>query len=61
MGRTLRRLALGAALGAGAFVGWLLFVWPPPSWWRSHWPAETAFMAMRVRQYRAANDTTLRR
>jgi monofunctional biosynthetic peptidoglycan transglycosylase len=35
---------------AGALaLGWLLFVWPPPSWWRSHWPAETAFMAMRER------------
>jgi len=26
---------------------WLLSVWPPPSWYRSHWPAETAFMALR--------------
>ena len=31
--------------GVGAF--WLLAVWPPPIWWRSHWPAETAFMYMR--------------
>jgi len=22
-------------------------VWPPPLWYRTHWPAETAFMAMR--------------
>lgn len=61
MRRTLRRLALGMVLGLGAFFGWLTFVWPPPSWWRSHWPAETAFMAMRARQYRAASDTTPRR
>jgi monofunctional biosynthetic peptidoglycan transglycosylase len=26
---------------------WLLAVWPPPVWYRSHWPAETAFMWMR--------------
>ena len=36
------------------FVAWLLFVWPPPSWWRSHWPRETAFQAMRARQEHAA-------
>jgi monofunctional biosynthetic peptidoglycan transglycosylase len=24
-------------------------VWPPPAWYRTHWPAETAFMAMRGR------------
>jgi monofunctional biosynthetic peptidoglycan transglycosylase len=29
------------------FAGWLLAVWPPPLWYRSHWPSETAFMAMR--------------
>jgi monofunctional biosynthetic peptidoglycan transglycosylase len=23
---------------------WLLGVWPPPVWWRGHWPRETAFM-----------------
>jgi len=23
---------------------WLLGVWPPPLWWRSHWPCETAIM-----------------
>ena len=36
-------------LGAGAFVLWLFAVWPPPVWYRTHWPAETAFMSMRRR------------
>jgi monofunctional biosynthetic peptidoglycan transglycosylase len=26
---------------------WLLAVWPPPVWYRTHWPAATAFMALR--------------
>ena len=26
---------------------WLFLVWPPPIWFRSHFPAETAFMRMR--------------
>lgn len=30
-----------------AFLLWLLAVWPPPTWYRSHWPRETAFMALR--------------
>src|SRR6478752_7831665 len=28
-------------------LAWLLAVWPPPVWYRTHWPAQTAFMAMR--------------
>ncbi len=32
---------------SGGFVLWLLAVWPPPVWYRTHWPAETAFMEMR--------------
>ncbi|MFN8653319.1 MAG: biosynthetic peptidoglycan transglycosylase [Gemmatimonadales bacterium] len=24
---------------------WLFAVWPPPVWYRTHWPRETAFMA----------------
>jgi monofunctional biosynthetic peptidoglycan transglycosylase len=50
MTRQLGRLATGVALLAGAVALWLGFVWPPPSWWRNHWPARTAFMAMRARQ-----------
>ena len=42
------RRALFIAGGlAGAFVFWLFAVWPPPSWFRTHWPAHTAFMQMR--------------
>ncbi len=26
---------------------WLLALWPPPIWYRTHWPAETEFMRMR--------------
>jgi monofunctional biosynthetic peptidoglycan transglycosylase len=33
------------ALGTGALVlAWLVGVWPPPVWWRNHWPRETAMM-----------------
>ncbi len=28
----------------GAGLAWLLAVWPPPVWWRDHWPRETAMM-----------------
>ena len=33
-----------------ALVAWLLAVWPPPFWYRTHWPAETAFMAAHARR-----------
>jgi membrane peptidoglycan carboxypeptidase len=36
-----RGLALGTSLLA---LVWLLGVWPPPVWWRDHWPRETAMM-----------------
>ena len=33
------------ALGTAAVVlVWLLAVWPPPVWWRDHWPRDTAMM-----------------
>ncbi|MGH7701298.1 MAG: biosynthetic peptidoglycan transglycosylase [Gemmatimonadales bacterium] len=35
-------MALGLALAAGV---WLAAAWPPPVWWRDHWPRETAMMA----------------
>lgn len=54
--RALRWLAGTAGLALLLFAGWLYFVWPPPSWWRSHWPAETAFMRMRESRY-AGTDT----
>ena len=35
---------------ASALVGlalvWLLGVWPPPVWWRDHWPVQTAMMRL---------------
>src|SRR5256885_7027950 len=39
--RNLRRVALGTT---GLVLVWLLGVWPPPVWWRDHWPRETAMM-----------------
>src|SRR5881296_4390848 len=39
--RNLRRVALGTT---GLVLVWLFGVWPPPVWWRSHWPRETAMM-----------------
>ncbi|MFI5278868.1 MAG: transglycosylase domain-containing protein [Gemmatimonadales bacterium] len=59
--RALRTVLIGgAALFALAF-GWLLFVWPPPSWYRTHWPAGTAFMQLRQGQLEAAHALTGRR
>src|SRR5438034_4399620 len=39
--RKLGRWALGFAAIA---LAWLVGVWPPPQWWRHHWPCETAMM-----------------
>src|SRR6266853_639245 len=39
--RNLRRVALGTT---GLVLVWLFGVWPPPVWWRDHWPRETAMM-----------------
>ena len=47
MKRILRALfRLGLAAGTALAI-WLLAVWPPPVWYRSHWPSQTAFMWMR--------------
>ena len=35
------------AIAGGAFLLWLVAVWPPPLWYRTHWPSKTAFMTMR--------------
>jgi len=45
-----RRIALGLI---ALVLVWLLGVWPPPIWWKSHWPTETALMRLRggVAQY----------
>src|SRR6059058_75772 len=40
-----RRKARAVALGtAGLALVLVLGVWPPPLWWRGHWPRETAMM-----------------
>src|SRR5438067_2460649 len=40
-----RRKARAVAVGtAGLALVWVLGVWPPPLWWRGHWPRETAMM-----------------
>jgi monofunctional glycosyltransferase len=31
----------------GLALLWLLGVWPPPIWWRDHWPERTAMMRLR--------------
>jgi len=49
MGRYLTIAGKAVLLGGGLFVLWLFAVWPPPVWYRTHWPAETAFQAMRGR------------
>ncbi len=49
-------LAIGAA--TALFVLWLFAVWPPPLWYRSHWPAETAFMAMRAHGEGGGHDAS---
>lgn len=43
----MRRAVRWAAIAGGVFLLWLVAVWPPPAWYRTHWPARTAFMAMR--------------
>lgn len=43
----LRRLLVAVLVLPAAFLTWLLAVWPPPIWYRTHWPATTAFMTMR--------------
>ena len=52
------RKARRAALGTAALVlVWLFGVWPPPLWWRNHWPRGTAMM----REAERGNDGTLER
>jgi len=53
--RLLRRFLLVAGAAAACAAAWLFAVWPPPSWWRSHWPTWTAFQAMRASEYRSAS------
>lgn len=41
--KAVRRVALGLV---AAFLAWLVGVWPPPMWWRTHWPTDTAMMRL---------------
>jgi monofunctional biosynthetic peptidoglycan transglycosylase len=57
----MRRALLLLGFLAGGFVLWLGAVWPPPMWYRTHWPRETAFMAMRDGQRRGGQTPAARR
>jgi monofunctional glycosyltransferase len=52
-----RRVLAAALLSLALFGAWLFAVWPPPSWYRTHWPSETAFMAMRERGGERGGDS----
>src|SRR6266480_5992657 len=52
--RKARAAALGTALLA---LVWVLGVWPPPLWWRAHWPRATAMM----REVDRGKDRTVER
>jgi monofunctional biosynthetic peptidoglycan transglycosylase len=43
----LRGTLLACLTAPALFLVWLVAVWPPPVWYRAHWPAHTAFMTMR--------------
>ncbi len=43
----LRTALRWTAIAGGVFLLWLVAVWPPPLWYRTHWPERTAFMSMR--------------
>src|SRR6267143_3869861 len=49
-----QRLALGLA---GLAVVWLLGVWPPPVWWRSHWPRCTAMTRLQLSDGRTVGQS----
>ncbi|MGH7537944.1 MAG: biosynthetic peptidoglycan transglycosylase [Gemmatimonadales bacterium] len=44
-----RRSAIGrVASGLPVLAAlWLFGVWPPPAWWRTHWPRQSAMMRLR--------------
>lgn len=56
----MKRFLLGIGTATALVVLWLFAVWPPPLWYRSHWPAETAFMAMRAHQPGASHSARYR-
>ena len=42
--KAVRRVALGLLTLAAV---WMFGVWPPPVWWQTHWPSQTAMMRLR--------------
>ncbi len=48
----MRRALLLLGFLVGGFLLWLVAVWPPPLWYRTHWPRATAFMTMRDAAHR---------
>ncbi|MFI5206570.1 MAG: transglycosylase domain-containing protein [Gemmatimonadales bacterium] len=59
--RLLRSILAGGAALLAPLLGWLFFVWPPPSWYGTHWPSGTAFMQLRQGQIAHARAVTARR
>jgi monofunctional biosynthetic peptidoglycan transglycosylase len=59
--RVLRAILVGGVALLAILLGWLFFVWPPPSWYRTHWPSGTAFMQLRRDQLEHAHALTPRR
>lgn len=55
--RNRRRWALGTLAVAAV---WLLGVWPPPFWWRDHWPRCTAMMREKGSACPTVSPTALR-
>jgi len=47
------------AIAGGLMLVWLFGVWPPPVWWRSHWPRETAMMREAAADRRTVHPTAL--
>lgn len=61
MKKVVRRVLLATLVAGGVFGCWLVFVWPPPVWYATHWPRRTAFMTMRERQYARADSAVRKR
>ena len=54
-----RRVAIGFLVVPPAlFFAWLTAVWPPPIWYRTHWPAATEFMRGAAGDRRAGDGRT---
>jgi hypothetical protein len=47
MGRIRKAFGRAASWLSALAAVWLFGVWPPPVWWRTHWPNQTAMMRLR--------------